>query len=289
MLGVSPVRVAVPVPAPTEVHAAPAWLPLYHQAALWPVRVSVAPVGVMPDAVRAVATTRIVIQSGWLAPLPPCSFTSGIGLRISLKWRVAGVVGAVNEGVAVVAPDSVTLRGSLARTLPFELAPPTWVHCQVTLSPHGPVAVPDRSTVAPPDTDRSAPAFAVGLNGAPVLPQSPRVVSDLSASKTSSGSEAKSLPHRRSVVSDPSSSKMPTGNESRLFSSRNSHSSAVSSSKMSAGNEPRLLFRFKPSLVSAASSSKTPAGNDVKSVYHTVRFVSAASSSKTPAGNVVRL
>ena len=59
MLAVSPVRVAVSVPAPTDVHAAPAWLPLYHQAVLWPVRVSVAPVWVMPEAVRAGAA-RVV-------------------------------------------------------------------------------------------------------------------------------------------------------------------------------------------------------------------------------------
>ena len=59
MLAVSPVRVAVPVPAPTDVHVAKSWLPLYHQAALWPVRVSVAPVWVMPDAVR-VGAGRVV-------------------------------------------------------------------------------------------------------------------------------------------------------------------------------------------------------------------------------------
>ena len=59
MLALRPVRVAVPVPAPTDVHVAPAWLPLYHQAALWPVRVSVAPIWLMPEAVR-VGAGRVV-------------------------------------------------------------------------------------------------------------------------------------------------------------------------------------------------------------------------------------
>ena len=89
----------------------------------------------------------------------------GTGVAMSLKCRVVAASGAVKLAEALVAPARVTP----VVTGVFELAPSTWVHCQVTLSPQGPVAVPASVTAAPVVTDWSVPAFAVGLNGAPVL------------------------------------------------------------------------------------------------------------------------
>ena len=142
--------------------------------------------GALPD-------TSIVTQSAALASLPSALSAPGTGVTTSLKCRVAVEAGAVNSGVAVVAPVSVTPPV----TAVFELAPSTWVHCQVTLSPHAPVARPASVTVAPVAADRSAPAFATGLNGAPVLPCNLQTPSDaVSGSKTLSGSEARLLPCR---------------------------------------------------------------------------------------------
>ena len=156
-------------------------------------------------------STVTVTRSASLA-VPFARFAPGTGVATSLKWSVPTVAGAANIASAPVAPASVTAP---AVTAVSESAPSTWVHCQVTLPPQAPVAVPESATDAPVSTAWSAPALAVGLNGAPLLPSSCSSVSAVSSSKTSSGSTVRELSLRSSSDSAVRPSKTPSGSEAR--------------------------------------------------------------------------
>ena len=110
------------------------------------------------------------------------------------------------------------------------------------MSPHAPVAVPDRSTVTPETTTWSAPAFATGRNGAPGLLCRDSSANAVRLSKTFSGSVVRLLSCRFSNVNDVSSSKTCAGKAVRLLPSRRSPVSPVSPSKSPACRLPRLLL-----------------------------------------------
>ena len=188
----------------------------------------------------SLAATATVVQSAALAALPNAAFDPGTGLATSLKCRVAAAGGAVKVGLATVAPVSVTAAAPV--TAVSEPAPSTWVHRQVTLSPQGPVAVPESVTVAPVDTDCSPPASAAGLNGAPGLLCSHRSSSAVRFLKTFSGSVPRLLLYRDSIVSAVRSSKTFAGSVARALWSRRSSVSPLSPSKSPACRLASPLF-----------------------------------------------
>ena len=205
-------------------------------------------------------------------------------MTVSLKYRGPAESGAVNEAVALVAPVSVTRL----ETAVVEVGPSTWVHRQVTLSPHAPVAVPDSVTSAPVATAWSAPAFATGRNGAPGLSFRNSAPNTVSRSKTFAGSEVSSLPLRASTTNAVSSSKTFAGSSVRPLLSRNSNSNTVRLSKTFAGSSVRPLL-LRRSASNAVRLSKTFAGSEARLLPSRVSVVNAVRLSKTFAGSEVRL